>query len=91
MTKGDLVGEIVPELELQEDNDSFRFKFARDGDHLMCPFQCDLCQFINVKKRHPANLPGDDMLLLCIRRANLDACWARESSTVYQNMREAVR
>eukprot|EP00978_Attheya_sp_CCMP212_P014301 scaffold36374_cov58-Attheya_sp.AAC.7 len=42
-------------------------------------------------KRHPANLPGDDVLLLCIRRANLDACWARESSTVYQNMREAVR
>eukprot|EP00978_Attheya_sp_CCMP212_P037213 scaffold173927_cov20-Attheya_sp.AAC.1 len=57
----------------------------------MCPFQCDLCQFINVKKRHPANLPGDDVLLLYIRRANLDACWARESSTVYQNMREAVR
>jgi len=44
-----------------------------------------------VKKRHPANLPGDDVLLLCIRRANLDACWARESSTVYQNMREAIR
>eukprot|EP00978_Attheya_sp_CCMP212_P018468 scaffold50555_cov55-Attheya_sp.AAC.3 len=57
----------------------------------MCPFQCDLCHFINVKKRPLAGLPGDDVLQLCIRRASLDACWARETSTVTQNLREAFR
>jgi hypothetical protein len=91
LTPADLVDEIVSVKEYQEDKDDFRFRFARDGDHLMCPFQCDLCQFINVKKRLPSGLPGDDVLQLCIRRANLDACWARETSTVTQNLREAVR
>eukprot|EP00978_Attheya_sp_CCMP212_P029829 scaffold107351_cov30-Attheya_sp.AAC.3 len=65
----DLVDEIVSIKDYQEDNDDFRFKFARDGDNLMCPFQCDLCHFINVKKRPPTGLPGDDVLQLCIRRA----------------------
>eukprot|EP00978_Attheya_sp_CCMP212_P018428 scaffold50453_cov30-Attheya_sp.AAC.1 len=64
---------------------------AREGDHLMCPFQCDMCHFVNIKKRYPTHLPGDDALLLCIRRANLDAFWSRESSTVYHNSREAQR
>jgi hypothetical protein len=34
-----------------EDEDPKRFKEARDGDHLMTPFQCDLCHFENCK--HP--------------------------------------
>jgi hypothetical protein len=86
LTPGELVDEIITATETQEDLDSFRFRFAREGDHLMCPFQCDWCQFINVKKRRPAGLPGDDVLALCIRRANLDACWSRETSTVAQNL-----
>ena len=63
-----------------------RFKEARDGDHLMTPFQCDLCHFENCKRRHPIpNNTQDEVALLCIRRANLDALWSRERSTVRSN------
>jgi hypothetical protein len=39
--------------EAMEDEASMRFREARDGDHLMCPFQCDDCQFWNRFKRDP--------------------------------------
>lgn len=72
--------------EKMEEEDPGRFKEARDGDHLMTPFQCDLCHFENCKKRHPigGNLQ-DEVALLGIRRANLDALWSRERSTVQAN------
>jgi hypothetical protein len=56
---------------------------ARNGDNLVTHFQCDLCVFRNLTMRDPmANKLGDDLLMCCIRRANLDACWSRERSTV---------
>jgi hypothetical protein len=56
---------------------------ARDGDHLLTPFQCDLCCFRNLQGRDPMPQdPRDDLLLCCLRRANLDAMWGRESHTV---------
>ena len=53
----------------------------------MTPFQCDACHFENCKKRCPieGNLQ-DEVAMLCIRRANLDALWSRERSTVRANM-----
>jgi hypothetical protein len=58
----------------------------------MCPFQCDLCQFRNIQGRDPVpGLGKDKLLLLCIRRASLDAFWSRESSTVAANARGAKR
>lgn len=33
-----------------EDDDPLRFKCARDGDHLMCRFQCNECHFFNIQK-----------------------------------------
>jgi hypothetical protein len=33
-----------------------RFKSGRNGDHLLCPFQCDLCHFRNIQGRDP--VPG---------------------------------
>ena len=63
--------------------DREQFLEGRDGDHLMTAFQCDLCHFRNIKKRNPR--PGrfqDDTMMLYIRRANLDALWAREPNTV---------
>jgi hypothetical protein len=39
--------------EAMEDEDPMRIWKARDGDHLMCPFQCDGCQFWNQCKRDP--------------------------------------
>jgi hypothetical protein len=69
-----------------------RFIVGRNGDHLMCPFQCDLCHFRNIQKRDPLFGRRKDILLLqCIRRASLDAFWAREPSTVRANLRGAKR
>jgi hypothetical protein len=69
-----------------EDEDPKRFKEARDGDHLMTPFQCDLCHFENCKRRRPIpDNTQDEVALLGIRRANLDALWSRERSTVRSN------
>jgi hypothetical protein len=64
-----------------------RYMTARNGDHLVCPFQCDLCHFRNIKKRNPLN--GDHLdrtLLVAIRRCNLDSVWGRESGTVASNL-----
>jgi hypothetical protein len=65
-----------------------RFRVARDGDHLLTPFQCDLCCFRNLQRRDPViGLAKDDLLLCCIRRANLDAVWGREPHTVSATLR----
>mmetsp|Transcript_17572 Transcript_17572/g.49643 ORF Transcript_17572/g.49643 Transcript_17572/m.49643 type:complete len:426 (+) Transcript_17572:14374-15651(+) len=77
---------MTPETE------QLRFKEARDGDHLMVPFQCDTCHFRNIMKRSPTDhIENDCTILQYIRRANLDAFWSRESSTVAHNLREARR
>ncbi|KAI2492586.1 hypothetical protein MHU86_21970 [Fragilaria crotonensis] len=47
-----------------EEEDPNRFKEARDGDHLMTPFQCDGCHFENCKRRHPIRITPK-MKLLC--------------------------
>ena len=68
------------------------FCHARPGDHLITPFQCELCHFRNVFKRDP-NMESeeDKWALKCIIRANLDAFWARRTSTVQGNTREMAR
>jgi hypothetical protein len=60
---------------------------GRNGDNLVCPFQCDLCHFRNIKKRDPFASGLKDLSLLCgIRRANLDAFWTRRPGTVKINL-----
>ena len=56
------------------------------------PFECDLCHYRNIRKRDP-NLGNqkDTYLLMVIRRANLDACWARASSTVHANWSRSAK
>jgi hypothetical protein len=72
--------------------DKKRFKVGRNGDNLMCPFQCDLCHFRNIQKQdYCATKPKDKLLVQCIRRALLDAFWARESLTVRANLRGATK
>jgi hypothetical protein len=67
-----------------------RHRVARDGDNLLTPFQCDLCSFRNLQQRNPiTHDPRDDLLLCCIRRANLDAVWGREPQTVQATLRAA--
>jgi hypothetical protein len=60
---------------------------GRNGDHLMAvPFECDLCHYRNLRKRDPVLTdPRDVYLLTAIRRANLDAFWARAANTVKDN------
>ena len=61
-------------------------KYARNGDHLMVPFECDRCIFWKLKC--PRFIPGnyqDEMLSDCICQANLNDFWSRASSTVNRN------
>mgnify|MGYP000040298935 CR=1 FL=1 len=58
----------------------------------MVPFQCELCHFRNVMKRNPEKSnPVDNELLDFMRRANLDAFWSREPTSVSANLKEAKR
>lgn len=68
------------------------FKVARDGDHLMVPFEFDICIFWKLRgvQPNPEESPQDKLLLACIRRVNLDAFWSRMTSTVTSN-RDKVR
>jgi hypothetical protein len=63
-----------------EEND---FIYARAGDHLFCPFECDYCTFYKLKGMDAnEDRVEDSNLLSYIRRANLDAFWSRRPSTV---------
>lgn len=64
--------------------DENRFSCGRNGDHLVTPFQCDLCIFRLLKgDRDPRPSSHQDThLLVTIRRMNLDALWGSESGTV---------
>lgn len=56
------------------------------------PFKCDLCHYRNLRKRDPdLRDPQDVYLLTAIRRANLDAFWARALSTVKDNFSRHAR
>ena len=68
------------------------FGYARNGDHLMSPFECDRCIFVKLKGCLPCeNRETDRLLLATIRRMNLDCFWSRETSTVKNNARRADR
>lgn len=84
--------EAIINDEAMEEEDPLWFREARDGDHLMCPFVCDECHFWNLRRREVlvGNVCGE-LTMVCIRRANLDALWSRERSTVAGNLREGVR
>jgi hypothetical protein len=59
------------------------FLVAREGNHLFCPFECDECCFHRLRgKSSVADNDGDNTLLAYIRRANLDAFWARRPGTI---------
>lgn len=78
----------VPLIDKEEN----RFLRARPGDMFMVPFQCDVCHFRNIQKRDPwIGDSRDEETLEYIRRANLDAFWARESSTVSKNLNVLFR
>lgn len=66
------------------------YMVARNGDHLMIPYECDNCIFYKLRGTLPVdNSAVDDLLLDCIRRANLDSFWSRARGTVEGNCRKA--
>lgn len=68
------------------------FNFARRGDHLVIPFECDDCIFVKLRGKLPdMSSPQDRLLLGTIRRMNLDTFWSRESGTIEENARRADR
>lgn len=80
--------ELVDEegLELPQ-VDSDMFLCARAGDTLMTPFQCEFCLFQNIHGRNHLRIrPEDRLSMKLLRRANLDAFWARTSNTVQTNL-----
>lgn len=69
-----------------KEQDKNRFLVGRMVDHLMCPFKCDMCHFWNIQLRDPISAKAEGFKLLrCSRRANLDALWDKEPSTVKKN------
>ena len=68
------------------------FKVGRDGDHLMVPFECDLCIFRKLKGVDPrVKSESDKELLEYIRRLNLDSMRRRATSTVEGNKNKAQK
>jgi hypothetical protein len=62
------------------------FLVARDGDHLLVPFKCDMCIFRKLQGRNPVlTNPQDSLLIAFIRRANLDLFWSRAKATAGGN------
>ena len=87
----DLDNSLMGVNKLQSD-DPHMFQIGQNGDHIMVPFQCNLCIFLNIKNWRPQNASHQNwLLLLSIRRVILDSFWSRESSTVVANFREANR
>jgi hypothetical protein len=78
--------------EILDAKEAGRFMHARAGDHLMTPFQCELCHFRNIMGRDVlVDVHEDIELFEILRRANLDAFWDRASSTVSSNLRAGMR
>jgi hypothetical protein len=66
--------------------DPNKFHQARMGDHLMVPFECDLCVFRKIFGREPISDHAIDRKAeATIRRMILDAFWSRALSTVRAN------
>lgn len=78
--------------ELDEHLEGNRFREARAGDHLMTPFQCELCHYRNIFGEEPDyQVAKVRELTEFFRRASLDAFWSRASSTVKGNLSEGKR
>ena len=61
-------------------------------DHIIAPFECDLCIFIKLRGMHPyETIREDKFLLSAIRRVNLDVFWSGERSMISNNLNNAKK
>lgn len=68
------------------------YHVGRPGEHLMVPFECDLCVFRKLKGVSPsADSHQDQYLMAAIRRVLLDSMWSRSRKTVTENSRRVKR
>ena len=59
---------------------------------MMTPFQCEFCHCQNVKGRDALeNMSRDSYMLALLRRANLNAFWARQRSNLDRTLTELNR
>ena len=75
-------------IEIPKEEGDNDYLVARKGDDLMCMFQCEVCHFRNMEGREPEEVGSDLKIMRYIRRANLDAFWARRLTTVYPHFLE---
>ena len=74
---------------LAEVEDEIRYRKARPGDHLCCPFQCSNCQSQNIRGRDLVIGDVQDDAFDCLAiRAHLDAFWSHASKTVASHRTE---
>ena len=60
------------------------------GAHAAIPFQCEQCWIVNLEKRLPVS-GMDDMYIMVIRRANLDAMAGRAETTLIAHSNSILR
>ena len=63
-----------------------RLNTGCNGAHTVIPFQCEICWIRNLTGRE-MELPRDEGLRKCLRRANLDALSGRAKSTIESHLR----
>ena len=65
---------------------------AKSRDHVVAPFECDLCAFAKLKGMYSHDNDREDKLLLkAIRRVNLDDFWSRETPMVSSTLTNAKK
>ncbi len=74
---------------VKHNGDSELYLCSRRGDMLCCPFQCDRCWIVNIKKQEP--LTKGSCLSKYLRQANLDIMWSKESSTVKSTLEGTLK
>ena len=99
LSRQDVEDSLVDESKCEDDDplqfDSIRFKEARDGDHLITPFQCVECHFVNIQGRLPDSQLqcdhsfGGDSHHPC--DSILDSLWSTEWSMVYANRLQGLK
>ena len=74
LTLADLEDSVIDD-QAMINKDPVQFNVPRNGDHLIVPFQCDICYFMNIERRLPVEGNAQDLLLLLsIYRVILDSC-----------------
>jgi hypothetical protein len=62
---------------------------ARAGDHLMLPFQCEVCHFVNISHSEPDYGFYQDLWTLQVMSQVVDSFWSRRPGTIKGNLKEA--